>query len=52
MKRLLAAPVLVDLRNIYEPAKMTRQRFTYISLGRGREDGARIGCRQGSDRRK
>lgn len=34
MKRLLAAPVLVDLRNIYDPAEVSRQGFTYVSIGR------------------
>ena len=35
MKGLLAAPILVDLRNIYEPEEMRRQGFTYVSVGRG-----------------
>ncbi|QXX76164.1 UDP-glucose/GDP-mannose dehydrogenase family protein [Methylovirgula sp. HY1] len=35
VKGLLAAPVLVDLRNIYEPAEVKRQGFTYASVGRG-----------------
>ncbi|TAL83516.1 MAG: UDP-glucose/GDP-mannose dehydrogenase family protein, partial [Beijerinckiaceae bacterium] len=34
VKRLLAAPVLVDLRNIYDPAEVSRQGFTYVSIGR------------------
>jgi UDPglucose 6-dehydrogenase len=33
-KSLLKAPVLVDLRNIYEPAEMTAAGFTYVSVGR------------------
>lgn len=35
VKALLAAPVLVDLRNIYDPGEMRRQGFTYVSVGRG-----------------
>ncbi|MHB8884526.1 MAG: UDP-glucose 6-dehydrogenase, partial [Methylovirgula sp.] len=35
VKGLLAAPVLVDLRNIYDPAEVKRQGFTYASVGRG-----------------
>ena len=34
VKSLLKAPVLVDLRNIYNPARMAEQGFTYISVGR------------------
>ncbi len=36
VKGLLAAPILVDLRNIYDPAEVRRQGFTYASVGRGR----------------
>ncbi len=35
VKALLAAPVLVDLRNIYAPGEVERQGFTYVSVGRG-----------------
>ncbi len=35
VKGLLAAPVLVDLRNIYDPEEVSRQGFTYVSVGRG-----------------
>ena len=35
VKGLLAAPILVDLRNIYEPEEVRRQGFTYVSVGRG-----------------
>ncbi|WP_233248088.1 hypothetical protein, partial [Caulobacter sp. D5] len=35
LKGLLAAPVVVDLRNIYKPAEMVRAGFTYASVGRG-----------------
>jgi UDPglucose 6-dehydrogenase len=31
---LLAAPLIVDLRNIYEPARVATAGFTYVSLGR------------------
>jgi len=35
VKSLLAAPVLVDLRNIYDPAEVKRHGFAYASIGRG-----------------
>jgi UDPglucose 6-dehydrogenase len=34
LKRLMRAPVVVDLRNIYEPAKMAAAGFRYLSVGR------------------
>ena len=34
VKAALAAPVVVDLRNIYRPEEMRRQGFTYVSVGR------------------
>jgi UDPglucose 6-dehydrogenase len=34
MKSLLRAPLVVDLRNIYNPADMAAAGFTYISVGR------------------
>jgi UDPglucose 6-dehydrogenase len=34
VKTLLAAPILVDLRNIYEPQDLLRHGFTYVSVGR------------------
>jgi UDPglucose 6-dehydrogenase len=34
VKQLLAAPVLVDLRNIYDPALMRELGFDYVSIGR------------------
>ena len=34
LKGLMKAPVLVDLRNIYQPAEVRSQGFTYVSVGR------------------
>ncbi|MGO4704570.1 UDP-glucose/GDP-mannose dehydrogenase family protein [Microvirga sp. 2MCAF38] len=34
MKAALASPVVVDLRNIYNPDDMERRGFTYVSVGR------------------
>jgi UDPglucose 6-dehydrogenase len=34
MKELLRQPVIVDGRNLYDPAKMKKRGFTYVSLGR------------------
>jgi UDPglucose 6-dehydrogenase len=36
LKAALAAPVVVDLRNIYRAQDMRRHGFTYIGVGRGR----------------
>jgi UDPglucose 6-dehydrogenase len=36
VKELLANPVLIDLRNIYDPAEVSRHGFTHISVGRGK----------------
>mgnify|MGYP001270359685 CR=1 FL=1 len=33
---LVAAPVLVDLRNVYRPEEAARHGFRYLSIGRGR----------------
>jgi len=35
IKTLLKAPILVDLRNIYDPDDLARQEFTYSGVGRG-----------------
>jgi UDPglucose 6-dehydrogenase len=35
VKSLMDYPVLVDFRNIYEPAEAARHGFTYFSVGRG-----------------
>jgi UDPglucose 6-dehydrogenase len=32
---LLTAPIMVDLRNIYDPEEMTRKKFQYSGVGRG-----------------
>ncbi len=34
VRELLAEPVIVDLRNVYEPAEMERQGFRYTGVGR------------------
>ena len=34
MKELMASPVMVDLRNIYNPAEMTASGFDYYCIGR------------------
>ncbi|MBS7698424.1 MULTISPECIES: UDP-glucose/GDP-mannose dehydrogenase family protein [unclassified Chelatococcus] len=34
IKAALAAPVVVDLRNIYRPQEMRQRGFTYVSVGR------------------
>jgi UDPglucose 6-dehydrogenase len=35
VKRRLRSPVVIDLRNIYQPADMAERGFTYVSVGRG-----------------
>ncbi len=35
VKSLLTAPILVDLRNIYEPDDLARREFVYAGVGRG-----------------
>ncbi len=34
MKKLLRAPVLIDLRNVYEPKRMAELGYYYVSVGR------------------
>lgn len=34
LKKLMREPVIFDLRNIYEPAKMREYGFTYVGVGR------------------
>ena len=36
LKREMASPVIVDLRNVYRPDEMARHDFAYESIGRGR----------------
>jgi UDPglucose 6-dehydrogenase len=40
IKQTLRGNVVVDLRNIYDPAQMARAGFTYVSIGRARIQGA------------
>jgi UDPglucose 6-dehydrogenase len=35
IKSLLKAPIMIDLRNIYDPADMLRKEYIYIGVGRG-----------------
>ncbi len=35
VKSLLTAPIMIDLRNIYDPAEMARKEFQYSGVGRG-----------------
>jgi UDPglucose 6-dehydrogenase len=35
VKTMLAAPVVVDLRNIYDPAELQKHGLAYVSVGRG-----------------
>lgn len=35
VKSLMAAPVLLDLRNIYRPEQLRAKGFTYVDVGRG-----------------
>jgi UDPglucose 6-dehydrogenase len=39
IKALLRAPVIVDLRNIYEPDTMKKLGFSYVCVGRGSIEG-------------
>jgi len=38
LKRIMARPVVVDLRNIYRPDDMARHGFTYVGVGRPSAD--------------
>jgi UDPglucose 6-dehydrogenase len=35
MKSVLKSPIMVDLRNVYDPTEMEQAGFTYSSIGRG-----------------
>jgi UDPglucose 6-dehydrogenase len=35
IKTLLTAPIMIDLRNIYDPAEMEKKAFQYSGVGRG-----------------
>jgi UDPglucose 6-dehydrogenase len=35
IKTLLTAPIMIDLRNIYDPAEMAKKAFHYSGVGRG-----------------
>jgi UDPglucose 6-dehydrogenase len=39
VKRLMRSPLVVDCRNIYEPARMQELGFQYVSVGRGTKEG-------------
>jgi len=43
MRAALKAPVMIDLRNIYEPAEMRRAGFVYSCVGRGTRDAVLAG---------
>jgi UDPglucose 6-dehydrogenase len=38
IRTLLKQPVIIDLRNVYDPKRMKSEGFTYISVGRGERD--------------
>jgi UDPglucose 6-dehydrogenase len=38
VKRLMRQPLIVDGRNLYDPAAMRRLGFRYLGVGRGRDD--------------
>jgi UDPglucose 6-dehydrogenase len=37
LKRTMAQPVLVDLRNVYRPEEIARHGFVYEGVGRARK---------------
>jgi len=39
LRSVMAEPVLVDLRNVYDPREVTRHGFRYTGVGRGTETG-------------
>jgi UDPglucose 6-dehydrogenase len=36
LKRIMASPVLIDLRNVYRSEEVTRRGFAYEGVGRGK----------------
>jgi UDPglucose 6-dehydrogenase len=44
LRELMAHPLIIDLRNLYEPEKVAAARFEYVSIGRpeGRPAGAEL----------
>jgi UDPglucose 6-dehydrogenase len=38
IRALLKQPVIIDLRNVYDPERMKSEGFTYVSVGRGDKD--------------
>jgi UDPglucose 6-dehydrogenase len=45
VRRLLAEPLVIDLRNIYRPDEMAEAGFTYVSIGRPGLPPAKLGPR-------
>jgi UDPglucose 6-dehydrogenase len=43
--RLLGSPLIIDLRNIYQPAEVTAAGLAYVSLGRPAHPARRAGLR-------
>jgi UDPglucose 6-dehydrogenase len=39
MRTTLKAPVIFDGRNLYDPAHMVREGFSYYAIGRGKQPG-------------
>jgi UDPglucose 6-dehydrogenase len=37
VRKLLSAPVIVDLRNLYDPKRMAAEGFTYTCVGRAED---------------
>jgi UDPglucose 6-dehydrogenase len=39
LKRVMASPIIIDLRNIYDPEELAKEGFVYDSVGRANGDG-------------
>ena len=37
VKKLLKQPLIIDLRNVYDPQRMKAEGFTYVSVGRSED---------------